>query len=114
MSTSARTRIIHVALIIAALSPLLWGGTALAGPASKVIQYGDLDLSTDAGVHSLYQRIKAAASKVCLRETSAHHGVDERARYFACYKYAVANAVQQLGQARLAALHREQSGLAAN
>lgn len=116
MFTSARTLTTHAALVIAALSSPLWADTAVAGPAtaSTVVQYRDLDLSTDAGVQALYARIKAAAKHMCFLETSEHPGIDQQARYFACYEDAVVNAVKQVGQARLAALHRTQSPLAKN
>jgi UrcA family protein len=116
MSTSVRTLAIRAVLVIAALSSPLWSETAAAGPAtaSKIIQYGDLDLSTDAGVQALYERIKSAARHVCYLEMSEHPGIDLQARYFDCYEDAVANAVKQIGEARLAALHRTQSRLAGN
>ena len=116
MSTSARTLTIRAALVIAALSSPLWAITAAAGPAtaSTVVQYRDLDLSTDAGVQALYKRIEAAAEHVCFLETSGHPGIDQQARFFACHQDAIANAVKQIGEARLAALHRERSRLAKN
>lgn len=117
MFTSARTLITcTAALVITALSVALWANTALAGPppSSTVVQYHDLDLSTDAGLQALYARIKTAAKRVCFHETSGHSLLDKQEQYFACYKYAVANAVRDIGQARLAAIHRAQSRLAAN
>lgn len=116
MSAAARTLITSTALIVAVLSLPRWADTALAGspPESTVIQYRDLDLSTDAGVRALYERIKRAAHHVCFVETSAHPGIDQQALYSACYQDAVADAVKQLGQERLAALHRAQSRVAAN
>jgi UrcA family protein len=116
MSTSVLTLTIRAVLVIAALSSPLWSDTAAAGPAtaSTVIQYRDLDLSTDAGVQAVYERIKTAARHVCFLETSEHPGIDQQARYFACYEDALANAVKQIGESRLAALHRTQSRLAGN
>lgn len=116
MFTSARTLTAHAAVLIAALSSPLWADTAATGPmpASTVIQYGDLDLSTDTGVRALYERIKVAAKRVCLMETSGHPGIDQQARYFACYQDAVADAVKQIGEARLAALHHTRSRLVRN
>ena len=34
-------------------------------PASRVVKYGDLDLSHNAGVAALYSRIRSAAREVC-------------------------------------------------
>jgi UrcA family protein len=116
MSTSTFTRITQAALVITALASPLCTNAAAAGapPASAIVQYRDLDLSTGTGLQALYERIKTAAQRVCLRETSAHPGIDQRARYFACCEDAIANSIKQLDPARLAALHREQLRLTAN
>jgi len=109
MLTSARTMITRAATLgITALSVALWANTALAGPStsSTVVHYRDLDLSTDAGVQALYERIKSAAQRLCFHATVGHSVIDKEALYVACYKDAVASAVKQIGQARLAAMHR--------
>ena len=115
MFTSARTLITRAAiLVITALSAALWANTALAGPPTlnTVVQYHDLDLSTEAGVQALYERIKTAAKRMCFHQTVGQSVIDKGAVYVACYKEAVANVVKQIGQARLAAIHRADSRLA--
>ena len=117
MLTSTRAVITHAAtLVITALSVVLWANTALAGPATSsiVVHFRDLDLSTDAGVQELYERIKAAARRVCFHETDGQSLVDKQAVYVACYQDTLGNAVKQVGEARLAAAHRARSRLAAN
>ena len=117
MFTSARTVITGTAtLVITALSVALSGNTALAGPptSSIVVHFRDLDLSTDVGVQALYERIKTAAKRVCFHETDGQSLVDKQAVYVACYRDTIGNAVKQVGEARLAAVHRAQSRLAAN
>ena len=117
MFTSARTLITRAApLVITALSVALSANVAFAAPptSSTVVQYRDLDLSTEAGVQALYERIKTAAKRVCFHETDGQSLVDKQAVYVACYRDTIGNAVKQLGVARLAAVHRAQSRLAAN
>jgi len=117
MSTSARAVITGAAtLVITALSVTLWSNTALAGPptSSIVVPFRDLDLATDVGVQALYERIKTAAKRVCFHETDGQSLVDKQAVYIACYRDTIGNAVKQVGEARLAAVHRAQSRLAAN
>ena len=57
------------ALLGVLLSPLSTLAATVAtleeAPASRVVKYGDLDLSRDAGVAALYSRIRSAAREVC-------------------------------------------------
>jgi UrcA family protein len=56
------------ALLGVLLSPLSTLAASVAleeAPASRVVKYGDLDLSRDAGVAALYSRIRSAAREVC-------------------------------------------------
>jgi UrcA family protein len=109
-------RTLNCAFAISTLALPLAANLAIAAPpsASAIVQLGDLDLATDAGVRVLYHRIKDAAEFVCYRETSVHAGIDQQARYANCFDHVVATAVKQVGQERLVALHRDQSRLAAN
>jgi UrcA family protein len=48
-------------------------------PPSTVVHYGDLDLSSSGGIHTLYERIQDAARRVCLRmipEHTAHAAIE--------------------------------------
>ncbi len=85
------------------------GVAAAATPADEppavVVAYGDLDLGTDNGVHALYNRIAAAASRVCPPED----GRDLK-RFFAfksCREAAIARAVSEIKSPQLAALRDE-------
>ena len=82
-------------------------GASAAQPADAAlqttVQYSMRDLSTDEATHALYQRIVSAARTVC-------PGYDSRdlAQFAAsrtCQRQAVAQAISQIGDARLAALH---------
>jgi len=68
------------------------------------VRYGDLDLGRDTDVQALYTRLRAAAARVCgpveTRDLARH------AAWRECRDSALARAVDQLGNARLAALHR--------
>jgi UrcA family protein len=77
---------------------------------SVVVKFGDLTLDTDSGVNQLYRRIVFAASRVCpddgMRDLMAHQRIEQ------CRKQAIARAIQQIDNPRLAALHavRSKSG----
>jgi UrcA family protein len=71
----------------------------------KVVPFADLDLSREAGVKALYQRIKAAAESVCspLRRTRS---LTMEPGWRDCLNTAVANAVADIDHPRLTELHR--------
>jgi UrcA family protein len=73
---------------------------AASGPATARISYADLNLNSEAGARTLYQRLKRAAERVC-------DGVDRRGiGPRECYETALADAVNDVGAPRLQALHR--------
>lgn len=77
-----------------------------AQPSDEILRtavyYNALDLSSDQGTHALYQRLVAAARAVCpgydSRDLAAY--ADSRA----CQHAAVARAIVQIGDARLASV----------
>ena len=77
---------------------------------SVVVKFDDLTLDTDGGVNRLYRRIVFAAKQVCpdgdMRDLRSHQQAEQ------CRKQAVARAIQQIDNPRLAALHavRSKSG----
>ena len=66
-----------------------------------VVYYSPASLSTDQGVHQLYGRLVSAAEKVC--ENLQLGRLPNRAQ-IACQKQAMADAVAQIHNARLAEL----------
>lgn len=78
---------------------------------SITITYSDLDLSKQAGVETLYSRIKWAARAAC--GPSSLHKYDAflsgRAAQRECVDRAIANAVGKLDRPMLTALHAEKS-----
>jgi UrcA family protein len=70
------------------------------GPKSLTVQFADLDLSKDAGLESLFDRIKGAAERVC----SAHSGgttLRDQQQYAACVDFALSNAVARVDRPEL-------------
>lgn len=91
-----------------ALAALAITSVSLAAPRSDsapsvTVHYGDLDLSTAAGVDILYRRIAGAARQVCPGVYSRDLSTVIAANR--CQAEAIANAVQRLDNPRLALVH---------
>lgn len=72
---------------------------------TMVVNYSDLDLSTEDGVHLLYKRISRAADRVCPYADSLEPA---RIAYsHACRDGAIARAVRDINSPQLAALRAE-------
>jgi UrcA family protein len=101
--------------LLTALAGCLLAGTlsvAHAAPPSDavpttVVKYGDLNISTDDGARALYQRITAAARRVCPLDDSRE--LAQTARSNACRTAAVARAVRDINSPRLAELYAGRS-----
>jgi UrcA family protein len=90
----------------------LGAGAATAAPAdsetpSVVIHYSDLSLATESGVNTLYRRIVYAAKQVCPEETTGN--LAARPVIQACREQAIARAVAQIHNARLAEVYASHS-----
>ncbi len=91
-----------------------FGAGAAASPSidvhRAVVKYNPASLANDLGVNDLYRRITVAARQVCpegsYRQFEAQHQAQQ------CRAQAVARAIQQIDNPRLAALHavREKNG----
>jgi len=69
-------------------------------PKSLTVQFADLDLSKDAGLATLFDRIKGAAERVC----SAHSGgttLRDKQQYAACVEFALSNAIARVDRPEL-------------
>ncbi|HEV7137650.1 MAG TPA: UrcA family protein [Steroidobacteraceae bacterium] len=98
-----------VAAAVLATAALL-GSPAIAAAAQPdgavyqtAVHYSLRDLSSDQGAHALYRRILDAARMVCPAGDSRDLG--EFAASRKCQRQAVARAVAQIGNARLAAVY---------
>jgi UrcA family protein len=114
MSTSTTTRAagsrFKFALLVVAsgLGCAMGAGTATAATAdndvpSLVIHYSSQSLATDDGVQHLYGRIVRAAREVCPDPSVRDLGTRERIQE--CRAQALAHAIQQIHNSRLAALY---------
>jgi UrcA family protein len=98
----------YLAAVSAAL--LTVSGIAAASPTpideqpSTVVKYGDLDLSTQAGISTLYRRLSAAARQVCPLGDIRDLGEFSRSR--ACQTEAVNRALRVVGGPALALVER--------
>jgi UrcA family protein len=95
-------------VLVAAVGAASIGFAAAAGaqipdaPAPKLtVHYSPASLNTDSGVRQLYGRLISAAEKVCVEPSVSKFA--SRA-VIACRKQAVANAVEQIHNSRLADL----------
>jgi UrcA family protein len=95
-------------LILASVAGIIGCGAAgAASPATHVptvvVKYSQDSLANDVGVNDLYRRIRLAARQVCpeasFRDFAAQHLVEQ------CRDEAVARAIRQIDNSRLAALH---------
>ena len=77
-------------------------------PASKIVQYGDLNLANPQAVKRLYDRIVTAANEVCGREDE--RSLDTFAHHRTCTQQSITRAVAAVGNPALAALHAAKTG----
>ena len=75
-------------------------------PPSVTVSYADLNLASDVDARVLLERIRHAAEQVCPAADRSDlqylHRLEERGR---CIREAIARAVQQVGNPRLAAVY---------
>lgn len=75
---------------------------------SVTVSYADLDLSKQAGVESLYQRLRVAAHSVCGSKDSRYP--EDVRDWQRCHDAALEQAVHRLGNERLTAVHEVRTG----
>lgn len=87
-----------------AAQPDVRGAAALGDdPPALAVDYGDLNLATERGARTLLQRITLAADAVC--PAADNRDLGRFAAHRLCVRQAIARAVQQVGNARLAAVY---------
>jgi UrcA family protein len=77
--------------------------TVNADAPSRVVRYSTEALTSNDGVRDLYRRIQSAAKQVCPDSYSKDLHANELVK--ACRQQAVANAIHQINNSQLAALH---------
>jgi len=103
---SYQSRTSTLAALSACLIAAVAGAANAAEPVRSVsVKYDDLNLGSEQGNKALYNRIVAAAREVCRAGSvdirDLHVFADERA----CETQAIAQAVEHVPSAKLAALH---------
>ena len=98
--------------LVASLSGAV-SGTALAddsdAPArTKVVRFGDLNLSSEEGVQKLYDRIRYAASIVC-SETGPSSARPYTTAFQKCKEQAINTAVAKMNNKVLTAMHQQKT-----
>jgi len=98
-----------IAAAVVATLPVV--APAIADAPAIRIAYGDLNLSTPAGIDQLYSRIKHAAAQYC-EPTRVSTGTRLNPTYDSCVKDAIAMTVQKVNVKGLSTLHADRSGSA--
>ena len=106
-STSGLLTALAGCLLAGALSVAHAGSPSADTVPTRVVSYGDLNISTDAGALALYQRLATAARKVCPLEDS--RDLVRIASINRCRTDAVARAVHDINSPRLAAVYAGRS-----
>ena len=82
---------------------------ASANTRSTTVSYSDLDLSGQAGINSLYNRLRTAAGEVCGAKGDGRN-LSMRFAWKQCYDAALDNAVQTVAHVGLSQVHLAQTG----
>jgi UrcA family protein len=94
---------------LAALAAIACGSTRVSAADGYVshsvkVSYADLNLSSEAGAATLYQRIRSAARNVCSPEPG-ERPLERYRDWKQCYETAINNAVGKVNSPLLSALH---------
>ena len=111
MSPRTRSALPAFVALIAVALPIATSQAA-AGRDAIRIRYSDLNLSTEAGVAVLYERVRTAAADYC-EPTRLLTGTRVSPAYSRCVKDAVETTVKQIGNPGLSALHASRSATSA-
>jgi UrcA family protein len=108
MARAAGPRAKFALLVLGSFAGVMGAGAASAdSPAgdvpSVVVKYSAESLATDEGVYTLYRRITRAARQVCPEPSRGNLSL--LAKVEQCRNEAIARAVGQIDNSRLAALH---------
>jgi UrcA family protein len=109
---AAGSRVKFASLLLGSLAGVMAVGAACAASPdsdvpSVVVKYSEQSLATDGGVNDLYRRITNAAKQVC--PEASIRNLSALSRVEACRDQAVARAIRQIDNSRLAALHAAHS-----
>jgi UrcA family protein len=102
-SRTAPSRVIGLALAIAAASLIADIASAKDGAVSTVVNYRDLDLSQTSDAQRLYGRLKYASKQVC--NSYDVRGLQMQRLFDECFDTALDHAVEKVNDPKLTALH---------
>ena len=105
MNTTQKTA---ARILVAALVAAFAAGAQAQGVAQIHVKYADLNVDKPAGAAVLYQRIRAAAEKVCAMPGSRE--LDRAVKAKACITNATANAVAAVNVPALTGLYETKVG----
>jgi len=116
ISTSPRTagpRAKFGLLLLGSIAGIMAAGGASAArldsdEISVVVKYSEQSLATDDGVNALYRQITVAARQVCPADDNTRD-LKRQSLIKECRNQAVARAIRQIDNSRLAALHAARS-----
>lgn len=114
-SQHRRARKLILASLTAAAMPFLANPSQAAAPsrgeeaAALTVQFGDLNLHSEAGLNQLYERIIAAARTVCGGDSDTRP-LDNWSRFRMCTRQSTARAVAAVGIPELVALYARRTG----
>ena len=103
-----KTLIAVMGCLVAASAFAGLDGVAATDTSSVLVHFADVDLERSAGATVLYNRLQHAARKVCRGYPVLD--LDRRAIFSACYRNAVARAVQTVNHPSLTAVHLSHAG----
>jgi UrcA family protein len=90
-----------IGIFLSPLSAVAFTTSALDNPPTRVVQFGDLDLSQNVGIEALYSRIRSAAREVC--EPLDVWSLRRLHEEYHCRKAAIGRAVAELNSPALTA-----------
>ncbi len=98
------------AVSIASVAQMAQADAVVGSRPALTVRYSDLNLDTQAGAATLYQRIRHAAAQVCGKVDSRR--LDEVIAAQGCMNEAVASSVAAVGNAQLTSQYTAQVGKA--
>ena len=104
VQTTTRTLLAYATAMLLASVLVVPNAPAEEQPRSETVKFQDLNVSTPAGAQAAYNRILAAANRLC-----AHAGAWQPT-VIACVKQAEATAIGKVNQPLLTADHRKKTG----
>ena len=107
-SNSIRTILVTAVVTVMAI-PAIAGATPFINEYDRAavrVSYADLDLSNEAGLATLYSRLKSASQAVCGSRSFIEAGsLEQLAENKRCYESALSKAIARIDNDKLSDLH---------